>query len=49
MNRLRKGTVLEGSEVHTCMVPRGDQKVQQKQTTGAGLLEEKAKNEEDKS
>jgi hypothetical protein len=40
MNRLRKGTVSEGTEVHTRMVPRAGQKVQQKHTTGAGLLEE---------
>jgi hypothetical protein len=49
MNRLRKGTVPEDSEVHTRVVPRGGKKVQQKRTTGAGLLEEKAKKEEDKS
>jgi hypothetical protein len=48
MNRLREGTVPEGSEVHSRTVPRGG-KVQQKRTTGAGLLEEKAKKEEDNS
>jgi hypothetical protein len=40
MNRLRKGTVQEGSEVHTHTTSRGGQKMQQKHTTGAGLLEE---------
>ena len=49
MNRLKKRTVPEGIEVHTHTVPRGGKKVQQKWTTGAGLLEEKAKEEEDKS
>jgi hypothetical protein len=40
MNRLRKGTMSGGPEAHARTASISGYKVQQKQTTGAGLLEE---------